>query len=56
MLVQAVPDLPELQDAVAKLCLYWWQLDAPGKETLVLQTLPFILVKALSTGAHSLKY
>ena len=51
--VQAAPDWPELQEAVAKLCLSWWQLDAPGKETLVLQTLPFMLVKALTTGLQT---
>lgn len=52
--VQAVPALPELQEAVAKLCHSWWQLDAPGKETLVLQTLPFMFVKALLTGMQHL--
>ena len=51
--VQAVPHLPAVQEAVAKLCLAWWQAGAAGRETLVLQTLPYALVKALTSGEHS---
>ena len=48
--MQAVPHLPELQDATAKLCFSWWQADAVNREALVTQTLPYMLVKALTTG------
>lgn len=40
----------ELQDAVAKLCCNWWESQAPGKETLIARTLPYLLVRALVTG------
>ena len=48
--MQAVPHQPELQDATAKLCFSWWQADAVNREALVTQTLPYMLVKALTTG------
>lgn len=38
------------QDAVARLCSSWWSLGAEGRESLVSQTLPYLLVKALSAG------
>lgn len=44
-LPQAVGDLPELQDPVCKLCCSWWELQAPGREQLMAQTLPYILVR-----------
>ena len=47
---QGVPQWPEVQEAVAKLCLAWWTADAPGKEALVAQTLPYLLLRALATG------
>lgn len=47
---QAAAEWPALQESVAKLCVAWWQADAPGKETLVTQTLPYLLVRALSTS------
>ena len=34
---------------MAKLCVAWWQADAPGKEALITQTIPYLLVRALST-------
>lgn len=40
-----------LQDEVARLCLEWWQAEAPGREKLTPQTMPYLLVKALQTGA-----
>ena len=48
--MQAVPHFPELQDATAKLCFSWWQADAVNREALVTQTLPYMLVKALTGG------
>ena len=48
--LQAAAEWPELQESVAKLCVAWWQADAPGKEALVTQTLPYLLVRALSTS------
>ena len=41
-----------LQDEVARLCLDWWQAEAPGRERLTPQTVPFLLVKALASGAR----
>jgi hypothetical protein len=41
-----------VQEAVAALCLAWWRLGAPGREALVPQTLPYLLVRALTTGAR----
>ncbi|KAK9808548.1 hypothetical protein WJX73_007262 [Symbiochloris irregularis] len=46
----AATEAPELQGAVAQLCLSWWQAGAPGKQRLVPQTLPYLLVKALTSG------
>ena len=42
--LKAVGDLPDLQDPVAKLCCSWWERQAMGKEQLMAQTLPYILV------------
>ena len=47
---QAAAEWPQVQEAVAKLCLAWWQAEAPGRDALVPQTLPYLLVRAL-TGA-----
>lgn len=47
--MQAAAEWPELQESVAKLCAAWWQTDAPGKEGLITQTIPYLLVRALST-------
>ncbi len=47
--VQAAASWPEVQESVAKLCVAWWQADAPGKEALITQTIPYLLVRALST-------
>ena len=52
--VQALPDQPEVQEAVARLCTAWWQAGALSKESLVAQTLPYLLVRALSTGVSLL--
>ena len=45
--------MPDVQEAVAKLCMAWWAADAPRREQLMPQTLPYLLVKALTTGAAS---
>ena len=34
------------------MCLACWQLGAPGREALVPQMLPYLLVRALTTGAR----
>jgi hypothetical protein len=52
---QAVGDLPEVQDPVAKLCCSWWELQVAGKEQLMPQTLPYILVSIGSTKMLRLK-
>ena len=49
MPAQAAAKEPELQESVARLCVAWWQADAPGKEALVTQTIPYLLVRALRT-------
>eukprot|EP00232_Nephroselmis_pyriformis_P015184 CAMPEP_0182884986 /NCGR_PEP_ID=MMETSP0034_2-20130328/19337_1 /TAXON_ID=156128 /ORGANISM="Nephroselmis pyriformis, Strain CCMP717" /LENGTH=877 /DNA_ID=CAMNT_0025018231 /DNA_START=21 /DNA_END=2651 /DNA_ORIENTATION=+ len=46
-------DFPALQEAVSKLCEAWWAKDLPGKESLVPQTVPYLLVKALASGKAS---
>ena len=50
---QAIPQCPELQESVARLGQAWWGADAPGKEALVAQALPYLILRALTTGAHS---
>ncbi|KAK3244146.1 hypothetical protein CYMTET_46231 [Cymbomonas tetramitiformis] len=40
----------QLQEAVVRLCESWWQMEAAGRECLVTQTLPYLLVRSLSTG------
>ena len=54
-LLQAVPQWPELQEAVARLCQAWWAAEAPGREALVAQTLPYLLLRALTSGARCLQ-
>ncbi len=44
---QALGDCQVVQDAVAKLCCTWWALQAPGRGSLMPQTLPYILVSSL---------
>lgn len=52
-LCQAAAAYPQLQQAVARMCLAWWQSGARNRESLVTQTIPYYLVAALSTGAGS---
>eukprot|EP00775_Hariotina_reticulata_P006481 gene6481-6708_t len=40
---------PDVQDVVAKLCCSWWQYEARDREYLVAQTLPYLLLRAIST-------
>ena len=47
---QAVPHLKDIQEATCKLCLTWWQKSGPSQESLVAQALPYVLVKALTSG------
>ena len=49
-LFQAGGDAPALQEAVAQLCVAWWQAEALAKEDLITQTLPYVIVRALMTG------
>ena len=46
--------MPEVQEAVAKLCMAWWLASASGREGVVPQTLPYLLVTALTTGSFML--
>ncbi|KAF5833222.1 condensin II non structural maintenance of chromosomes subunit-domain-containing protein [Dunaliella salina] len=46
----ALEDLPEVQDPVVKLCCSWWELKAPGRENFVPQSLPYLLVRANTSG------
>ncbi|KAI8470384.1 MAG: condensin II non structural maintenance of chromosomes subunit-domain-containing protein [Monoraphidium minutum] len=39
---------PAVQDAVARLCCAWWAAGGPDKEELLSQTLPFLLIRALT--------
>ena len=50
--MQAAADMPEVQEAVVKLCMAWWLAAAPDREAVVPQTLPYLLVKALTTGSR----
>jgi hypothetical protein len=47
---QAASEWPQLQEAAASLCVAWWQADAPRKEAVVAHTVPYLLVRALSTS------
>lgn len=42
---QAAAEHPELQNTVARFCELWWAQGLEGKEALVAQTLPFLLVR-----------
>ena len=50
--MQAAADMPEVQEAVVKLCMAWWLAAAPDREAVVPQTLPYLLVKALTSGSQ----
>lgn len=40
----------ELQDTIAMLCEVWWKDHLPGRESLIAQSLPFLLSKSLEVG------
>ncbi|KAI5083225.1 hypothetical protein GOP47_0002968 [Adiantum capillus-veneris] len=40
----------ELQDIIATLCENWWKDNLPGRESLIAQSLPFLLSKSLEVG------
>ena len=40
----------ELQDIIATLCETWWKDHLPGRESLIAQSLPFLLSKSLEIG------
>ncbi|XP_031478710.1 uncharacterized protein LOC116249662 [Nymphaea colorata] len=42
-----------LQVTIASLCEEWWKLGLPGKETLISQSLPFLLATSLCAGRKS---
>lgn len=35
---------------MAKLCCSWWELQAQGRDRLMPQTLPYLLIRAESSG------
>eukprot|EP00878_Enallax_costatus_P040587 GHUV01046903.1.p1 GENE.GHUV01046903.1~~GHUV01046903.1.p1 ORF type:complete len:352 (+),score=121.90 GHUV01046903.1:274-1329(+) len=41
---------PDVQDAVAKLCVTWWQYEAVDREYLVAQALPYLLARAIGSS------
>lgn len=53
-MLQAATEVPELQEAVAKLCIAYWQAKAPSRECVVAQLLPYLLVCALTSGRGTL--
>lgn len=42
--LQALGNMSDAQDCVAKLCCTWWERGAAGRDSLVAQTLPYIVV------------
>ncbi|GAB4819198.1 hypothetical protein N2152v2_006244 [Parachlorella kessleri] len=48
--ILAAAGFPALQEEVARLCLDWWQAEAAGRENLTPQTVPYFIMKALTTG------
>ena len=51
MCPQTVPRHPQLQSAVAALCVAWWQKGAPGREQLIAQLTVYLCAHALTYGA-----
>jgi len=48
--VQTAQQHPELQTAVAALCVAWWQKGAPGREQLVAQLTVYLCARAVRSG------
>jgi hypothetical protein len=49
--LQLAPQSPALQDAVSQLCCAVWLAKLEGRECVVAQTLPHLVIRALTTGA-----
>lgn len=47
---QAAGEDIDLQEHVTSLCAAYWSKQLPERELLVVQTVPFLLVRALQTG------
>ncbi len=47
---QDLSEVPDYQDATARLCSTWWLLGAPGKEHLIASTVPYVVMKAVEGG------
>ncbi|KAL6780413.1 hypothetical protein ACKKBF_B13240 [Auxenochlorella protothecoides x Auxenochlorella symbiontica] len=43
-------DSPVIQEAVARLCLEWWQAGAPGRNALVPSTIAYLVAEAVGAG------
>ncbi|XP_002980805.2 condensin-2 complex subunit G2 [Selaginella moellendorffii] len=43
-------DDPELQDAISELCELWWREGFDGKESLIAQSLPFLMSRSLTSN------
>lgn len=50
LMAQAAPGAPALNEAVAQLCCAAWTKKAECREALVAQTLPYLLLRALTSG------
>jgi len=48
--MQTAQQHPELQTAVAALCVAWWQKGAPGREQLVAQLTVYLCARAVRSG------
>eukprot|EP00963_Diacronema_lutheri_P005589 scaffold431_cov334-Pavlova_lutheri.AAC.104 len=46
----AAAEQPNVQESVSRLCEAWWTAGLNEKEALVPQTIPYLLVKALTSG------
>lgn len=49
-MTQAAPGSPALQDAVSQLCCAVWAAKVEGREAVVAQTLPYLIIRALTSG------
>lgn len=47
---QLAPESPALQEAVSQLCCAVWLAKVEGRECVVAQTLPHLVIRALTTG------
>ena len=48
--LMACREYPDLQEEICKLCLEWWQAEAPEKLALSVQTLPCLVASAIRCG------